>query len=115
MGAGGAGLLLAATFLAGCTAAGADDGVVRMTGQLRFVPTTIEVPVGGTVTWHNDGTYAHTVTSVTESREPTGAFDSGEVSGTGRFAHTFDEPGEYVYQCMLHGRQEMIGLVVVGP
>jgi plastocyanin len=108
------GLLLVAAASAGCTSAGADDAVVQMTGQLRFEPTTIEIPVGGTVTWHNDGTYTHTATSIEEDRSPSGEFDSGEVVGTGSFAHTFTEAGEYLYQCQLHGMQEMIGLVVVG-
>jgi plastocyanin len=107
-------LVGAASLAAACTSAGADDAVVQMTGQLRFEPTTIEIPVGGTVTWHNDGTYTHTATSVEQDRSPSGEFDSGEVVGTGSFAHTFTEAGEYLYQCQLHGMQEMIGLVVVG-
>jgi plastocyanin len=110
-----AGAFLALVVIASaCTSAGADDAIVRMTGQLRFEPTIIEIPVGGTVTWHNDGTFVHTATSVDEDRAPSGEFDSGEIVGTGSFAHTFDEPGEYVYQCKLHGLQEMVGLVVVG-
>jgi plastocyanin len=108
------GLLLVTAASAGCTSAGADDGVVRMTGQLRFEPTTIEIPIGGTVTWHNDGTYAHTATSIEEDRSPSGEFDSEEVVGTGSFSHTFTEAGEYLYQCQFHGLQEMVGLVVVG-
>jgi plastocyanin len=106
--------LLVVAVVTGCTSAGADDGVVTMTGQLRFEPTTIEIPVGGTVTWHNDGTYAHTATAIAEDRSPSGEFDSGEIVGTGSFTHTFTEAGEYLYQCRFHGLQEMIGLVVVG-
>jgi plastocyanin len=98
----------------GCTSAGADDAIVRMTGQLRFEPAVIEVPVGGTVTWHNDGTYTHTVTAVERDRSPTGEFGSGEVVGTGSYQHTFTDAGEYPYQCELHGLQEMVGVVVVG-
>jgi plastocyanin len=109
------GLLVVGAVATGCASAGADDGVVSMTGQLRFEPTTIEIPVGGRVTWHNDGTYAHTATSIEEDRSPSGEFDSGEVVGTGSFSQTFTEAGEYPYQCRFHGMQEMVGLVVVGP
>jgi plastocyanin len=109
-----AGVLVALAALPACRAAGADDAIVRMTGTLRFEPTVVEVPVGGTVTWHNDGTYAHTVTAVDEDRSPSGDFDSGEVVGTGSFEHTFTEAGEYRYQCEFHGLQEMVGIVVVG-
>jgi plastocyanin len=108
------GALLLVVSSPACSSSGADDAVVRMTGDLRFEPTTVEIPVGGTVAWHNDGTYAHTVTAVEEDRSPSGDFDSGEIIGTGQFEHTFDEPGEYPYQCEFHGLQEMVGLVVVG-
>jgi plastocyanin len=105
---------VAVAALPACTSDGADDANVRMTGTLRFEPTVVEIPVGGTVTWHNDGTYAHTATAVDEDRSPSGEFDSGEVVGTGTFEHTFAEAGEYLYQCQFHGRQEMVGVVVVG-
>jgi plastocyanin len=108
------GAVLAVAAATGCSSGGADDAVVRMTGDLRFEPTTVEIPVGGTVAWHNDGTYAHTVTAVEEDRSPSGAFDSGEIIGTGQFEHTFEEAGEYPYQCEFHGLQEMVGLIVVG-
>lgn len=98
--------------LASCAASGADDAAVAMTGQPRFEPATVEIPVGGSVTWHNDGVTQHTVTAIDEQGEPSGLFDSGLVEGTGRFAHTFDEPGAFTYACTIHGGN-MVGVVTV--
>jgi plastocyanin len=96
-----------------CTGSRADVSVA-MTGERRFEPTTVAVPVGGTVTWENTGVTAHTVTAIGEDRTtPTGAFDSGAVVGTGTFSHTFDEAGAFTYTCTIHGG-EMVGLVEVG-
>ena len=106
----GVGLLVA-----GCADAAADNATVMMTGDLRFEPAAVDVPVGGTVTWQNDGITQHTVTAVGEDREPTGAFDSGTVIGTGTFAVTFEQPGSYLYLCRFHGDREMVGLVEVVP
>lgn len=96
----------------GCTS-GEDAVGVRMGADERFHPTVVEVPVGGTVTWRNDGAGPHTATAIGQDREPTGRFDSGEVTGTGTYSHTFDEPGSFLYQCELHGHREMIGVVEV--
>jgi plastocyanin len=110
--------LLLAVLVAGgttaCAAVRADDTVVRMRAEMRFDPAVVEVPLGATVTWENDGSRAHTVTELGEEGEdrPDG-FDSSEVPGTGRFSHTFDEPGEYLYRCRIHGDRGMVGLVVV--
>lgn len=98
--------------LTACTSSGADRAAVAMTGDLRFEPTTVELPVGGTVTWQNTGVTRHTATAVSEQREATGEFDSGAVAGTGSFSHTFDEAGSYRYTCTIHGG-EMIGLIEV--
>jgi len=106
-------VVVTALLLSGCDGGGGDDAHVTATGELRFEPTTIEIPVGGSVTWRNDGVRPHTVTSISRERQPTGDFDSGELIGTATFTHTFDEAGSYLYQCTFHGRAEMIGNVVV--
>ncbi|GGI03034.1 hypothetical protein GCM10011354_02390 [Egicoccus halophilus] len=107
------GILAAGT--AGCSGTGATDAHVMMSGELRFEPTTMEIPAGGTVTWRNDGQRPHTVTAIDRERDATGAFDSGEIIGTGTFSHTFDTPGTYVYHCEFHGRSEMVGIIEVTP
>lgn len=107
-------LALLVTFAAtACTSSGEDAASVSMTGDLRFEPTTVQIPVGGTVTWQNTGVTGHDVTAIGEDRAPTGAFDSGDVVGTGTFSHTFEEVGAFPYTCTIHGG-EMIGLVEVG-
>ncbi|MFA9443918.1 plastocyanin/azurin family copper-binding protein [Egicoccus sp. AB-alg6-2] len=95
-----------------CAARGADDASVAMTAALRFEPAAVEIPVGGRVIWQNTGVTQHTATAIGTDREPTGAFDSGVVVGTGTYAHTFDEAGTFTYTCTIHG-SEMVGLVTV--
>ncbi|MBY5163939.1 plastocyanin/azurin family copper-binding protein [Salsipaludibacter albus] len=61
-----------------------------------YGPSVLEVAVGDTVTWTNDDTMAHTVTS------PDGAFDSGMVQPGESWSHTFTEAGEFPYLCTPH-------------
>ena len=61
-----------------------------------FVPATITIPVGTTVTWFNKDSVAHTVSS----RE--GVFDSGNLSGGATFSYTFDQNGSFEYYCKIH-------------
>lgn len=58
-----------------------------------FQPDMLTVPVGTTVTWTNDGTTYHTVTS------DDGTFHSGYITVGGRFSYLFDRPGVYRYKC----------------
>ena len=70
-----------------------------------FVPPTLEIATGGTVTWSNDdGDDLHTVTS------EGGAFDSGILEGGATFSQTFTEAGTYPYACAVH--PEMHGTIV---
>jgi plastocyanin len=75
-----------------------------------YVPYSIKVPVGTTVTWTNDDSAAHTVTSGKEST-PDGVFDSSLFLSGKTFSFTFEEAGEYQYFCMVH--PWMKGLVTV--
>jgi len=76
-----------------------------------YVPNKVTIGVGGTVTWTNDDTAAHTVTSGTPSDGPDGAFDSSIVMAGKTFEHTFDDAGEYDYFCIVH--PWMTGTVIV--
>ncbi len=73
--------------------------------DFAFRPATIEVAVGGRVTWTNRGVAPHTVTA------KDGAFDSSMLEGGATFAQTFAEPGSYAYLCAFH--PEMIATVRV--
>ncbi|MEM3006484.1 MAG: plastocyanin/azurin family copper-binding protein [Candidatus Nitrosotenuis sp.] len=66
-----------------------------------FVPSSLTVPVGTSVTWTNDDTAAHTVTSGSDTT-PDGNFDSGLFMAGKTFSHTFDVAGEYPYYCLVH-------------
>jgi len=77
---------------------------VKISG-FAFVPATITIPVGTTVTWFNKDSVAHTVSS----RE--GVFDSGNLSGGATFSYTFDQNGSFEYYCKIH--PSMRGKVIV--
>ncbi len=61
-----------------------------------FDPPSLNVAVGDTVVWTNTGEIDHTATS------KDGTFDSGTVPPGGTFEFTFDEIGEFAYQCTPH-------------
>lgn len=73
--------------------------------DFSFQPATISVPVGTTVTWTNQDSVDHTVTS------QDGLFDSGIVGEGESFSYTFMEPGNYAYFCSIH--PSMRGMVTV--
>lgn len=82
--------------------AGAASVTVQMTSSDKFVPATITVPRGGTVTWENDSPGVHTVTdnavfaSVKQDASmPAGAepFNSGNIDPGNKFSHTLRRRG----------------------
>src|SRR5919106_558143 len=80
-----------------------------------FQPNTVQVQVGDTVTWTNDDSQPHTVTSGING-QPDGRFDSSPnfnplLASGQTFEHAFTEAGEYPYFCLLH--PNMIGTVSV--
>ena len=76
-----------------------------------YLPYEISVSVGDTVTWSNDDSAAHTVTSGIASEGPDGNFDSSLFMAATTFEHTFNEAGEYPYFCLVH--PWMVGTVIV--
>ena len=79
--------------------------IVANAGSNSFSPNPVEVKVGETVTWINDDSGRHTVTS------KDGTFDSGVMGKGQSFSYTFDKAGEYPYFCSPH--PGMVGTVVV--
>ena len=79
--------------------------IVANAGSSSFSPNPVEVKVGETVTWINDDSGRHTVTS------KDGTFDSGVMGKGQSFSYTFDKAGEYPYFCSPH--PGMVGTVVV--
>ena len=73
--------------------------------DFRFDPMRVQVPVGTTVSWENQGATIHTVTA------QNGQFDSRDIAAGQSFAFQFNAAGSYVYLCTPH--PWMIGEVLV--
>ena len=86
------------------------DGVET---NMCWLPAEVTVDVGGEVTWSNDDSAAHTVTSGTPSdSDSVGAlFDSSLLMADLTFSQTFDEVGTVDYFCIVH--PWMQGVVIV--
>ncbi len=73
----------------------------------RFDPKTITIAAGTTVTWTNTGGDWHSVAAFD------GSFESDQIAPGDSYSYTFTTPGEYSYICKHHGRQGMIGKIIV--
>ena len=118
------GLLAIFSLIAIAPSAFADHGTATVTNALGssvpgcentadgcFIPSMVTIDVGGEVTWENDDTAAHTVTSGTPTEGPSGVFDSSLVMAGSSFSHTFEDAGSFDYFCMVH--PWMQGMVMV--
>jgi plastocyanin len=79
-----------------------------------YLPASLLVYQGETVTWQNHDTIAHTITNddLSEDLDDIGMlFDSGVFNSGENFSATFDYPGDYPYFCMIH--PWMTGIVFV--
>ena len=61
-----------------------------------FVPETVKIPIGTTLTWTNTDPFPHTVTT----REP--LFDSLGLYRDETFSYTFNQSGTFEYYCTIH-------------
>ncbi|MCD6020721.1 MAG: hypothetical protein K0R20_431 [Actinomycetia bacterium] len=84
---------------------GPAEGQIEI-ADFAFAPTSLEVPVGVSVTWTNLDPTAHTVSA------SDGSFDSGTLESDARFEITFERPGTFAYLCQIH--PTMRGTVRVG-
>ena len=73
--------------------------------EFMFMPNSLSVKAGATVTWANMDDEPHTVVS------DTGVFKSGGMDTNESFSYRFDKPGTYHFTCSIHPR--MVGTVVV--
>ena len=74
--------------------------------DFAFVPGTVSIPVGGSVTFKNLDQAAHTAT------DSKGSFDSGNLDTGKSFTHTFTKAGTYKYVCTYH--PSMRATIIVG-
>jgi plastocyanin len=75
--------------------------------NFAFEPAALNVKVGTTVTWTNNDSVAHTVTS-----DSGNLLNSPTLSPGESFSFTFTSAGSVAYHCNIH--QTMKGVVVVG-
>ena len=66
-----------------------------------YIPSNIVIEKGKQVTWVNDDSAFHSVTSGFYG-SPTDLFDSGHLDPSESYALTFDESGIFDYFCTLH-------------
>ena len=62
----------------------------------HFVPATLKIAAGSSVTWTNKDEDAHTV------MDATGEFRSGVLDGGDSYSHTFLTAGVYRIACSMH-------------
>lgn len=66
--------------------------------NFAFAPAALKVKVGTKVTWTNEDTDAHTVTSQNNA----GVLNSAALSTGQSYSYTFTKPGTYSYLCTIH-------------
>ncbi|MFD5475640.1 plastocyanin/azurin family copper-binding protein [Streptomyces sp. NPDC127105] len=66
--------------------------------NFAFSPTTLKVKTGTTVTWTNQDTDAHTVTSAGSG----GPLRSAALATHATYRYRFTAPGTYHYLCTIH-------------
>jgi plastocyanin len=79
-----------------------------------YVQSVMVIPVSSTVTWFNDDSIAHTVTSgkITDDYVG-GSFNSGIIPPGGSYYHMFGKSGTYEYFSVL--QPWMTGTIIVEP
>jgi plastocyanin len=85
--------------------AGTPDPTRIVVKDFMFLPVSLTVKAGSTVTWANMDDEPHTVVS------DTGLFRSGAMDTNESFSFKFDKPGSYHFTCSIHPR--MVGTIVV--
>jgi plastocyanin len=86
--------------------------ITKLGPRQWYLPREITVRVNDTVTWTNNDTESHTVTSGigagieslmnNKKGTPNGLFDSGSFKPGQSWTHTFTRPGTYTYFCTIH-------------
>jgi len=94
------------TNAAGSSTPGCED-----TADGCFIPSTVTIEVGETVTWENNDTAAHTASGGNPTDGLTGPWDSSLIMAGGSYSFTFDTAGTFDYFCMVHPWME--GTVIV--
>ncbi|MEW6441228.1 MAG: plastocyanin/azurin family copper-binding protein [bacterium] len=100
-----------ATCASACGGPGPQTHTVNMQ-DFTFDPVDVQISVGDTVQWVNNGPSAHTSTSGTNCTAD-GTWDSGLLNMGQTFSQTFDTAGTFPYFCIPHCALGMTGTVTV--
>ena len=76
----------------------AKDAVDIDIADFKYAPPAVAVKTGGSVTWTNSDSAAHTATRSSGD----GAFDTDKLDQGQSKKLTFSEPGTYAYICAFH-------------
>jgi len=87
------------------------DGATVIVREFSFQEPSAIIAPDTRVTWDNQDSADHTVTSGTPN-EPTGVFDE-ELPAEGELTIVMDEAGTYPYYCRIH--PQMVAELVVEP
>jgi plastocyanin len=85
--------------------AGSAESTQIQIKEFMFMPMSLTVSAGATVSWANMDDEPHTVVS------DTGLFRSGALDTNESFSFKFDKPGTYHFTCSIHPR--MVGTILV--
>lgn len=111
--------MISLAVLVACGSAGSDRSTPAGHAQhgstvtqrtFTFLPPSLQVAPGTDVTWVNEDTVDHTVTSGA-SGTPSGVFDEALVKEA-TVVIPFGDPGTFAYFCSIH--PSMTGEIVVG-
>jgi len=97
---------------------GASNPELNTPAEVWYDPSVLSVNIGDTVTWINNDTEGHTVTSGKSSGRfgwmnkdfgtPDGIFSSGRFMPKESWSHTFEKSGSFSYYCTIHPWMEGI-------
>ena len=91
-----------------CTTANAQGTSTVVMQSMAYSPVCVKVSQGATVTFVNQDSVAHTVT--TDSGQPE-SFDSGTISSGTSFQHTFNTIGTIAIHCNFHSNMHLTVIV----
>ncbi len=98
----------AATASAATTESGSAAGEMKVSLQnFAFSPTTLTVPVGGTVTFTNNDSTKHTATNGKDGKKADAALFDLQLEPGASGTFTFDTAGTYDVTCTIHSQMNM--------
>lgn len=83
-------------------------------GMNMFMPDTVRVNAGSTITWQNHSPMLHNVVGVYKTESGKGiVITSPDLEHMQSWSYTFDEKGVFRYHCTYHYDEGMTGEIVI--